>query len=229
MISCSSPFVTIGSDKQATIEFLQQLQIPVPAGVCLPGPASLSAWKQDAVEGERYVIKPLDGAGSWLQKRWSIGETWGDSPLDFPVRCERFCPGLAASIGVISSENVNVSPILLPLLEQLQNPDDLSYLGARWVDDPGLVRRANQLARQVAKALPATTGFWGIDLVLGSDAEGKNDFVIEVNPRITTSYIGLRQWCQSNLVEAMLLMAAGKKPALSWSQPGVEFRLAGPA
>ena len=49
----------------------------------------------------------------------------------------------------------------------------------------------------------------GVDLVLGRDPTGAEDFVIEVNPRLTTSYVGLRAAAKTNLAEAMLRVAEG--------------------
>ena len=55
----------------------------------------------------------------------------------------------------------------------------------------------------------APLGYFGIDMVLGDDADGSRDAVIEVNPRFTTSYVGLRAAANVNLVAAMLHLADG--------------------
>jgi predicted ATP-grasp superfamily ATP-dependent carboligase len=58
-------------------------------------------------------------------------------------------------------------------------------------------------------ALPGAFGYLGVDLVLGESADGADDFVIEINPRLTTSYIGLRAAVEENLAAAMLDIAEG--------------------
>jgi hypothetical protein len=55
------------------------------------------------------------------------------------------------------------------------------------------------LAQSALALLPGLQGYVGVDLVLsGSDA-----WLIEINPRLTTSYIGLRQLIQLNLAQAI--------------------------
>ena len=74
---------------------------------------------------------------------------------------------------------------------------------------------------EVARALPHPRGFLGVDLVLGDEPSG--DYAIEVNPRLTTSYVGLRALCRENLAGAMIDIVSGKTAALSWRDQAVEF------
>jgi len=75
--------------------------------------------------------------------------------------------------------------------------------------------------------LPETVGYVGIDLVLGRDPNGSEDFVIEVNPRLTTSYVGLRAAAQGNLADAMVRISAGESSELSFSERPLEFDIDG--
>lgn len=71
-------------------------------------------------------------------------------------------------------------------------------------------RRGESLVRRVLETLPGKSrGFLGIDWVAGIDAA--HDFVIEVNPRLTTSYIGIRQMVNENLTRRLL---PGAEPTL---------------
>ena len=54
-------------------------------------------------------------------------------------------------------------------------------------------------------------------------ALGEEDQVIEINPRLTTSYIGLRALAETNLAEAMLRVADGDDVVLRWREGAVEF------
>jgi predicted ATP-grasp superfamily ATP-dependent carboligase len=67
----------------------------------------------------------------------------------------------------------------------------------------------------------------GVDLVLGHDPSGSDDVVIEINPRLTTSYVGLRALSDGNLAAAMLAIAAGHDVELSWQEGSIEFEAAG--
>jgi predicted ATP-grasp superfamily ATP-dependent carboligase len=40
--------------------------------------------------------------------------------------------------------------------------------------------------------LPQPLGYLGVDLILGEDGNGAVDCVVEINPRLTTSYVGLQ-------------------------------------
>jgi predicted ATP-grasp superfamily ATP-dependent carboligase len=63
----------------------------------------------------------------------------------------------------------------------------------------------------------------GIDLVFGLAVDGSEDVVIEVNPRLTTSYLGLRKIANGNLAAAMVRTAKGQAADLSFSSVPVQF------
>jgi predicted ATP-grasp superfamily ATP-dependent carboligase len=86
-----------------------------------------------------------------------------------------------------------------------------------------LDRRARRLASDAVKTLPAPLGYIGVDLILGEAADGSGDCVIEINPRLTTSYVGLRAACRANLAMAMLAIAAGHSATLSFRPQLIEF------
>jgi hypothetical protein len=90
-----------------------------------------------------------------------------------------------------------------------------------------LGERATNLGKRALAALPATRGYVGIDLILGRDPQGGEDFVIEVNPRLTTSYVGLRAASQANLADAMVRVAMGESPDVSFSTRPLEFDVDG--
>jgi predicted ATP-grasp superfamily ATP-dependent carboligase len=56
----------------------------------------------------------------------------------------------------------------------------------------------------------------------------RNDAVIEINPRLTTSYVGLRALAETNLAEALLHVALGDAiPNLAWRPGVVQFNADG--
>ena len=63
----------------------------------------------------------------------------------------------------------------------------------------------------------------GVDMILGTDSFGSGDFVVEINPRLTTSYLGLRAACRDNLASAMLSAANGDNVTLSFSEENIAF------
>ena len=63
--------------------------------------------------------------------------------------------------------------------------------------------------------------------MLGREPDGSADFVIEVNPRLTTSYVGLRAVAKTNLAEVMLRVAAGDASPVEFSGRRLEFDIDG--
>ena len=86
-----------------------------------------------------------------------------------------------------------------------------------------LARRATELGERALDALPDATGYVGVDLVLGNAPDGSEDVVIEVNPRLTTSYVGLRAMTSSNLAAAILHLANGTSLDLEFNDHPIEF------
>jgi predicted ATP-grasp superfamily ATP-dependent carboligase len=71
--------------------------------------------------------------------------------------------------------------------------------------------------------MPEGRGYLGVDLLLGPADDGSQDYVIEVNPRLTTSYVGLRALSETNVARAMLDVAAGRAPVLAFRDEVIEF------
>jgi tyramine---L-glutamate ligase len=103
----------------------------------------------------------------------------------------------------------------------------LTYRGGSLIREPVLAERATSLALRAIETLPPALGYVGVDLVLGEAPDGSDDVVIEVNPRLTTSYVGLRAVMKQNLAQAMVSAAAGDDMHLSAADFGVEFSAAG--
>ena len=83
------------------------------------------------------------------------------------------------------------------------------------------------MGQRALAALPQTQGYVGIDLILGPSLDGKDDRVIEINPRLTTSYIGLRAATDDNLAEAMLPAVRNEGTRIAFRSNPVEFQASG--
>jgi predicted ATP-grasp superfamily ATP-dependent carboligase len=129
-----------------------------------------------------------------------------------------FVPGLAVSVAFLAGPGDRLA---LPAAEQrLSDEGRFRYLGGRLPLSPDLDDRARRLAERAGATIPGLCGYVGVDLVLGA----AHDAVIEINPRLTSSYIGLRQLAEDNLAAVMLTLAAGGEgPALKWRPGPVEF------
>jgi hypothetical protein len=112
---------------------------------------------------------------------------------------------------------------LTPCKQRVSEDGQLRYQGGELPLAAGLGQRAVALADRVLAALPDARGYVGVDLVLGRDPGGAEDFVVEVNPRLTTSYVGLRAAATSNLAEAMIRVAEGDASPVEFFARSLEF------
>ena len=225
LISPSPDFIRLTSDKQATAEHLESNAVPAPRGIRLEGGQRipLGAARDVRLKFESpAIVKPVDGAGSIGIRMLSDDATGRKfSTAEAASRIETFHAGIPASVAAICSP---LGPTLLPPCHQRLSDDGrFSYLGGSCPIEERLAQRASRLARQALAALPRTTGYVGIDMVLGVDPAGDSDVVIEVNPRLTTSYVGLRELVEQNLAEVMLQAAQSRAIELSVRSGRVEF------
>jgi tyramine---L-glutamate ligase len=219
LFSPSPGFIRVAADKQRTCELLQKAGVPVPVGRVLepdePLPADFSY---------PAVLKPIDGAGS--QDTYFVRTPMDKPPAyAWPRRLERFVPGMAASAARLCGPVESIS--LAPCKQRISDDGRLRYLGGELPLTAGFAERAQDLASRALAAMPPAIGFVGVDLVLGREPDGSEDFVIEVNPRLTTSYVGLRAAARSNLAEAMLNVATGATASIEFTDRSIEFDTSG--
>jgi predicted ATP-grasp superfamily ATP-dependent carboligase len=176
------------------------------------------------------VCKPRYGAGSQA----TFLALWEEELAEWPARAaaegwegdlivQPFVQGRSASLCVISGP---AQTVLLPLAEQLLSMNRrFRYRGGRLpLEGPALLRRIRRLALPASRAILGLVGWFGIDLVLGPQPIGIADAVIEINPRLTTSYVGLRRLAKCNLMRALLtIQSGGHFDELEFENAGVEF------
>jgi predicted ATP-grasp superfamily ATP-dependent carboligase len=219
LLSPSPDFIRIAANKQRTAELLAAAGVPVPRGIvlepeeCLPADFEYPA-----------VLKPVDGAGS--QDTCLVSGPHDSPPAyPWPRRLETYLPGLPASVAMLCGPVGRF--VLEPCKQRISEDGRLRYLGGELPLAAGLAERARALAERTIAALPPVTGFVGVDLVLGREPNGSKDVVIEVNPRFTTSYVGLRAAAKTNLAESMWHIAQGESRRVEFSKAPLEFDAAG--
>lgn len=218
LLSPGTDFIRIAASKSETAEHLAKAGVRVPRGVRLgwpdklpkdfPLPAVLKPDDGAGSQGILYVAERSDGS---IEKRMNTPE-W---------RLEQYCPGLPASVALLGGPRGAVA--LPACLQWLSDDRTFQYRGGMTPIKDDLNTRARNLALAVAAAMPPAAGYFGVDLVLGDADDGSQDYVIEVNPRLTTSYVGLRAIARTNLAAAMLEVAAGKECDLTFDSRRVQF------
>jgi tyramine---L-glutamate ligase len=185
------------------------------------------------------VIKPSDGAGSqdtYLIRTpfeyWTVCQELKrrETRRDFVL--QPFVPGKALSVALLIAEDGSIRE-RLPVAEQHLSTDGrFRYQGGRIPADISAESAVavQQLAERACRAWAGLKGYVGCDIVLADEnippaftSEGGGEtcpVLIEINPRLTTSYLGYRQLTDGN-IPARLLDA--NTPPLRWKSESVTF------
>lgn len=222
LLGPSSAAIQLTADKLALGEHWLGRAVPTP--VCFP-------WRPgQVIPNIRFpaVCKPRFGAGSqatYLANNHDELQGCAVGSLSSAL-FQPFVPGTSASVAfLIGPKQVHPLP---PAFQILSSDGRFHYQGGRLPLPPDLAARAARLAWQAIEGLPGLQGYVGVDLVLGEAIDGRQDFAIEINPRLTTSYVGLQALANFNLAETMINVMRGEDILpLRWRAGSVSFGLDG--
>lgn len=214
-------FVRAAADKQATCTQLAAAGVPVPAGRPLEAgeqlpedfrlPAVLKARSSAGCDGLQVITAAADF-----------------QPPAGPARLETLVAGTPASLACLCGPG-NILP-LLPLEQLFTDEGPPTFCGLRPLN-VGLRPRAQRLAVRAIEALALGTdsrprGWVGVDMIMGPRPDGRDDRVLEINPRLTTSFVGLSRGQPGGLIRPLLEQAAGRPALLGpWNQTACELLL----
>ncbi len=217
LLGCTADAVRLSASKLATARALAARGLPVVptygAGEFVP--PLPGAW----------VVKPDDGAGcdglerldsfadvearlaveaggTLVAQPWVAGEAWSLSLL---------CAGGQAGLLACNRQRLGWREGRLHL--------DGLVVNARPPADP----RVGLLGRASADAIPGLWGYVGVDFLMGADGP----LVVDVNPRLTTSYCGLSDALDRSVAAMVLQLrrSGALPPPASWSGKTVELQL----
>lgn len=135
------------------------------------------------------VLKLETGAGSQDMRRVRGPVSQLTRPDDRAWIVQPYIPGRALSVAAIFDDNSQLRQIW-PVAEQHLSDDDTFQYQGGCIPAPSVSQpQVDQIVRQVATAIPGLRGYVGIDLILQENGEL---LVVEINPRLTTSYVGYR-------------------------------------
>lgn len=219
VIAACDATMQLGSDKWQLSQFLQQHQIPTIA--------TALACDHVADVSNRYVTKPKDGAGCEGVRRMKAAELNALKALSPPngnIIVQPFIAGQSYSVGLLG-RGVNQLPLILPVATQ----------HVEWIDDRPQYRggsvptelspdnefRLQKLLTQLLNCITVDCGYVGIDLLQPDNPNDGDWLIVELNPRLCTSYIGYRAASKSNL--AAYLLGICDHVLLGWKTVPVGF------
>jgi hypothetical protein len=195
--------IEMTGNKALTYKQFEKRGIPFPK-------TEVVSFKEDvAGKAERLgfplILKPLDGVGcSGIFLLKSVEEIAGtllqliQETRHNQFLIQRYAQGIHASVSAISN---GICAIPLTLNAQyIEETNRLTYKGGLAAIEHPLKQEIFRWVQDLPEWIKGLKGYIGIDLVLTE----KGPVFIEVNPRLTTSYIGVRSAVPFNLAEAIV-------------------------
>ncbi len=201
-LACKSLAVEIATNKYDTYQNLKS------AGIFTISTYTVDEFlKLESKKNSAYVIKPLDGAGcentfyfanqaavsDWLEQHQNQWHKFVVQPYQM---------GTPASMSILCKDG---DAWLLSCNQQtikIAN-SEINYQGSVV---NGLIQYQplfTELAKRIAAAIPSLNGYVGVDVIV----DNADVYVVEINSRITTSYIGLRESIGINPAQLILDLA----------------------
>jgi hypothetical protein len=192
-IGCSSLVTAVCADKVRTGAILRRHGIPVP----------------ETVDSGPRVVKPVRGCGS-------VGVRITEEPPGEEEFAQRYIEGEHLSASLVGSMNVGEAclyfsgkpPLVLALNRQEIEVKDgaFHYLGGETPVDHPMSDEIFALARKAVTVL-GCQGYAGVDMVVGDRI-----YVVDVNPRITTSIIGIAAVMEEEIAGILVEASQGRGP-----------------
>lgn len=198
-IGATAEAITKAGSKLATWRALLSAGVPAIATVPLELALETPPFGPDVP----LVVKPDDGVGGEglvvVRSQSALASHGGDARRRV---VQPLVAGRPASVSLIAGK-AGVLPLALQS-QDLRLEPEFSYEGGHLPLRHRSAGQALEVAAAAVRAVEGLTGFVGVDLVLSA----AGPVVAEVNPRLTTSYLGLRRAFRENLA-ALTLEAVG--------------------
>jgi len=157
-----------------------------------------------------YVLKPLNGAGCLDTYHFKTKAALEQFLTTYDVTAlnnaiiQPYLDGISASLSLLANNN-EIEVLAINQQHITQSGTQLK-LAACTINDldsiPFTIEQAQQLATQIHSAIPGLWGHIGIDIILTQDTA----FVVDINPRLTSSYIALHESLNLNPMARLLNM-----------------------
>jgi predicted ATP-grasp superfamily ATP-dependent carboligase len=208
-LNCESHSIGKVADKTVLYEMLQKLGVS-PKTVILNMEDGLIKIKETLKKNLGYplIVKPADGVScsglSIVQDEIQLAQAIKKiNSVSTSKRfiAQEFIRGETASVSLLSTGKKAKALTLNKQNVYIATPESKSnYEGGDVPFEHWLKQEAFKIAEKIIEAFSNLKGYVGVDFVF---TEHK-PFVVDVNPRLTTSYIGLRKVARFNVAEALV-------------------------
>jgi tyramine---L-glutamate ligase len=232
LVNCGDDFLKHTCDKWLTAQQLGEAQIHHPTTQLVT--AVTNRWLEEhRCNSGQWIIKPRDGAGCDAiqladdKTVQSVLTSMRSADLGSKMILQPLHQGAAFSRSAIIDATGDAH--WLPLVTQeFTVGDSMTYCGGKVLDasdSPSLERLDKVLAATAGALGPGALGWVGVDLIYSNELD--DWIVIEINPRLTTSFVGLSAAYGSGLMEQMLSAVRGLDVFVKPSWKSVSFDAAG--
>lgn len=122
------------------------------------------------------------------------------------VLLQEYIPGEAVSVSILcDGDYVNCISVNSQQIKISEH--NLEYVGCVTPIEHPYKKELYSLSKKIIKNIPGLKGFVGIDYIICED----KIYFVEVNARITTPFIVLKEKCNENLTEKIINMIVNKK------------------
>jgi tyramine---L-glutamate ligase len=223
LLGCGYDATLTGTSKSLSFEALQAAKIntlPVYGGEDLMQQAFFDDML--GLNLAKWVAKPEDGAGCEGIRLFDTLQDLRDwlkqDNQYLHYFAQPFQAGISASFCMLCRDGK--AWLLSSNLQHIAcNGSTFSLTGITLNGAQAYAKRFETIARKIAQMLPDALGYVGVDVMI--DIENDTVFVIDINPRLTTSYVGLQQAMAYNparLIVDCVLNGGFKMPAISKNQ-----------
>jgi predicted ATP-grasp superfamily ATP-dependent carboligase len=208
-LNCTTDSIKRVSNKSLAQETMKKRGLQVPETVLMNINEKIENIKRLTKDfGYPLIFKPLDGVScGGLSLVKSEGEISGAvkkvarQSMNKQFIVQKFIMGKAASACIISNGFKAEAVTLNQQFVTLASPNDESgYHGGLLPFNHRLEKEALKTAERAVEAVSGLKGYVGVDMIITE----KETILLEVNPRLTTSYVGLRRVVNFNPAEAIV-------------------------
>jgi tyramine---L-glutamate ligase len=209
-LNCESSAIQKVADKTVLCEVLEKNGVATPKTMVFEINENLAEIQCSSKRELTYplVFKPLDGTSCCALSIVKEGDQVNDAISKLKAESanqhfivQEFIEGEAASVSLLCVKGEARAISLNQQNVEICTPDGISsYKGGVVPFDHRLEQEAFRVSEKAVECFPGLKGYVGVDLILNRD----KPFVVDVNPRLTTSFVGLSQTAKFNVAEEII-------------------------